>query len=95
VPLTLFVVESVTNAFRHGFNDDKAGSISVNMVSVDGHAELVIDDSGAGYVISGTPPRMGVELMRAFATQLGGTLDVTSSATGTCVKLRYPLAPDG
>ena len=93
VPLTLFIVESVTNAYRHGFGNGKAGAITVTMIAADGYAELSIDDNGNGYVADDSPAKMGAELMKAFATQLGGTLDVTSSQTGTRVALRYALAP--
>ena len=92
VPLTLFIVESVTNAYRHGFGNGKAGAITVTMIAADGQAELSIDDDGIGYVTDESSTKMGAELMKAFATQLGGTLDVTSSPIGTRVALRYPLA---
>ncbi len=89
VPLTLFIVESVTNAYRHGFGNGKAGAITVIMIATDGHAELSINDNGNGYVVDNSTAKMGVELMKAFATQLGGILDVTSSQTGTRVALHY------
>ena len=92
VPLTLFIVESVTNAYRHGFGNGKTGAITVTMIAADGQAELSIDDDGIGYVTDESSTKMGAELMKAFATQLGGTLDVTSSPIGTRVALRYPLA---
>lgn len=91
VPLTLFVVEAVTNAFRHGYSDKRNGTVVVEMVTADGLVTLVILDDGDGYKNVDPVGKMGFELMNAFATQLNGTLDVSSASSGTKVTLRYPL----
>ncbi len=91
VPLTLFIVEAVTNAFRHGYEDKPAGLIDVKMTSTDGQVLLSVRDDGVGYAIADPVGKMGFELMNGFASQLGGTLDVASDAAGTRVNLRYPL----
>ncbi len=91
VPLTLFIVEAVTNAFRHAYADDRAGTISVVITNVAGRVQLVISDDGIGYATGDPVGKMGFELMQAFATQLSGTLDVSSDASGTNVTLGYPL----
>jgi two-component sensor histidine kinase len=91
VPLTLFIVEAVTNAFRHGYEDKPAGLIDVKMTSTDGQVLLSVRDDGVGYAIADPVGKMGFELMNGFASQLGGTLDVASDPAGTRVNLRYPL----
>ena len=91
VPLTLFIVEAVTNAFRHAYAENRAGTISIVMANSDGHVALVVDDDGIGYATADPVGKMGFELMNAFATQLSGTLDVASDGSGTKVILRYPL----
>jgi two-component sensor histidine kinase len=90
VPLTLFIVEGVTNAFRHGFGDERTGIIGVTMLNKDGNIDLSIKDDGDGYAVPDPVGKMGFELMNAFAMQLSGTLNVSSDPAGTHIRLSYP-----
>jgi two-component sensor histidine kinase len=92
VPLTLFVVEAVTNAFRHAFPKGMRGAIILRF-DLDGeNAILDISDNGQGYVVSDEAAQMGTELMRGFATQVDGKLSISSSeGNGTKVALSFPL----
>lgn len=91
VPLSLLAVEAITNAYRHGFAAGEHGTINVHFDVVGDEATLSITDDGAGYDISEIATSMGGQLMEAFAQQLGGSLDITSTAgAGTVVTLRYP-----
>ena len=92
VPLTLFVVEAVTNAFRHAFPEGTRGAVNLRF-NVNGNcAVLDISDNGQGYVVSDEAAQMGTELMRGFATQVDGTLSIESTqGAGTQVILRFPL----
>ena len=92
VPLTLLIVEVVTNAFRHAFPDERGGKISIDMSESAGQITLSIVDNGAGYSLVDPAGKMGFELINAFATQLGGVLTMSSDASGTNVSLRYALA---
>jgi two-component sensor histidine kinase len=87
IPLTLFIVEVVTNAFRHAYAQDIAGTISIVMAKDGSQIQLAIKDDGIGYSTTDPVGKMGFELMNAFSTQLGGTLDVSSDESGTKVKL--------
>lgn len=92
VPLTLFVVEAVTNAFRHAFPKKMRGSVILEFHMDDGNAVLNISDNGQGYVVNDEAAQMGTELMRGFATQVDGTLSISSSeGKGTQVVLHFPL----
>lgn len=91
VPLTLFIVEVVTNAFRHAYPDDRNGKILLDMTAAEGRVDLTIIDDGVGYSLEDPIGKMGFELINAFATQLGATLDIVSDASGTNVTLRYAL----
>jgi two-component sensor histidine kinase len=91
VPVTLFIVEAVTNAFYHGYEGKAAGLITIGLNASDGQAHLTVNDDGNGYAVGNPLGKMGFELMNAFATQLSGTLDVTSDQSGTRINLRYPL----
>ena len=92
VPLTLFVVEAVTNAFRHAFPKGMRGAIILRF-DLDGESAILdISDNGQGYVVSDEAAQMGTELMRGFATQVDGKLSISSSeGNGTKVALRFPL----
>lgn len=92
VPLTLFVVEAVTNAFRHAFPKGRHGAIILRFRLDGANAILDISDNGQGYMVSDAAAQMGTELMRGFATQVDGTLSISSSkGRGTQVVLTFPL----
>lgn len=79
VPLTLFVVEAVTNAYRHAFPDGRDGSIQITLEDEGDHTTLSISDTGVGYDPALVSGQMGSDLMQAFAVQLGGKLSITTS----------------
>ena len=95
LPLALFAVEAVTNAYAYAFPDGRAGSVILRFdLSGDGDAVLSVSDNGVGFDSTGTSNAMGHQLMNAFAHQLGGTVSITSSAaTGTEVRLAYRVGP--
>ena len=92
VPLTLFVVEAVTNAFRHAFPAGTQGSVNLDFYLQDDDAILEISDNGIGYSVTDEAGQMGTELMLGFATQVDGNLSISSSeGAGTRVILKFPL----
>ena len=99
VPVALIVTETVSNAVKFAFPDDRAGSISVRLCSCDGEAELTIEDDGVGIAAAradtgeGRRDGIGLTLIRGFARQLGGTLQLNEGA-GTQYKVRLPLRRD-
>jgi two-component sensor histidine kinase len=93
VPLTLFAVEAVTNAYRHAFPGGRSGNVIVHFDVTGEQATLSICDDGVGYDATQAPASMGRQLMAAFAQQLGGEKTVTSTPAGTMVLLRYSFDP--
>ena len=92
VPLILFAVEAVTNAYRHAFPEGRAGKLTMQFGVVDGHAQLRVTDDGIGHDATGDFTSMGRQLMNAFAHQLGGKLEIVSAPeTGTIISLTYPI----
>ncbi|WP_439815754.1 sensor histidine kinase [Zavarzinia sp. CC-PAN008] len=91
VPLALLVTEALTNAFAHGFPDGRTGQVMVRIDAPDvGELLLSVTDDGIGMpaaALDGTS--LGTSLMRAFAKQLGGVLDVRGPP-GTRVEVRFP-----
>lgn len=91
VPLTLLAVEAVTNAYRHGFADGQSGTIILHFDVADEQATLSVSDDGMGFDTTRDAASMGRQLMDAFAQQLGGVLNIASTAKGTLVKLTYSV----
>ncbi|GBQ26684.1 sensor histidine kinase [Gluconacetobacter azotocaptans] len=96
VPLALILTEVVSNAIKYAFPEGRHGTISVGLVKEDGHmARLWITDDGIG--LSAGRRRdaedrtgIGLQLIRGFARQLGGTLEIVEDG-GTRFEMVFPL----
>jgi PAS domain S-box-containing protein len=93
-PLLMLANEALINALRHAFPDNRRGVIHVSLTPADGGFELLIEDDGVG-----APPgslergTLGTMLMRSFARQLGGTLEL-ANGSGVRLRLRCPPAAE-
>jgi signal transduction histidine kinase/ligand-binding sensor domain-containing protein len=84
--------EAIHNAFVHG----NPGAVSVTLDHQDGSMVAVVDDDGVGLppgvIAAGQKPgHWGLANMRERARLAGGTLMVTSDASGTVVTVTIPL----
>lgn len=91
LPLALFAVEAVTNAYAHAFPDRRGGKVELDFgVDDTGQAILCVKDDGVGFSTESNGHSMGRRLMQGFAMQLGGTVTIESSAAGgTSARLAY------
>lgn len=97
VPLTLFTVEALTNAFKHAYPAGaRGGVIRVSLLPVeDGKLRLSVEDDGMGVEQPSEQPDaasqgIGSRLIQAFAQQIGGTPTVTRrEGGGTVVALTF------
>lgn len=90
VPLALAVTEAMTNAFKHAFAPTRGGRIQVSAQRYDNQIEIVVRDNGKG--VSGASENdssLGMKLIRAFASQLGGRFTLESEG-GTIFRLVIP-----
>jgi two-component sensor histidine kinase len=104
VPLTLFLVEALTNAARHAFPDETRGTICVSLLPVPGgKLRLSIEDDGIGLNLPDDSAGIGSRLIEAFARQVGGSASVHQrEPAGTIVDLTFedpeieggPVPPD-
>ena len=94
MPLALFAVEAVTNAYAYAFPEGRSGTVVLHFgVTEQGRAVLSVTDDGIGFDSDSINMSMGRQLMHGFARQLGGQLLIESCAeTGTVVSLSYQLA---
>lgn len=94
IPLALIVVETVSNAMHHGFNENDSGTVMVKLRRTDGNrAVLSIVDDGRGFDHEHTPGQLGLNLVEALTLQVNGTLTIRSHAgTGTTLRVEMPMA---
>lgn len=93
IPLSLFAVEAVTNAYRHAFVGRVGGTITLQFAIESEHKILRVIDDGIGFDPARQTKSMGYQLMAGFAHQVGGTLMIESDNSGTTVALSC-LIPD-
>ncbi|KNY21802.1 ATPase [Methylobacterium sp. ARG-1] len=91
--LSLLVVEIITNALKHAFEDDARGTIVVRLEQVDAsRLSLTVADNGKG-IPDGFDPAssrsLGFRIAQGLAQQLGGEL-AWSGGPGTEVRLVFP-----
>jgi two-component system NarL family sensor kinase len=82
------VSEAVTNAVRHA----GASHITVRVAAARRGLDIEVADDGCG--LPGNPAHgLGLTSMRLRAEELGGELRISTSAAGTTVRARIPIAP--
>ncbi len=96
VPLTLWLVETVNNAFHHGFPPPRNGSVMSEFRVIGEAATLSVSDDGVGFDPANPPADQpggyGLRLIKALAGQLGGTASVERRPEGgSMAALRFPL----
>jgi two-component sensor histidine kinase len=93
VPITLFTVEALTNAFKHAYPVGRSrGVIRVSLLPIpDAKLRLAIEDDGMGVEREGGQEGIGSRLIHAFAQQVGGTASIgPRPGGGTIVALVFP-----
>jgi two-component system, sensor histidine kinase PdtaS len=93
LPLGMIVNEVVSNAFKHGFPNGRAGNVAITLVRpLEGNdAVLTIADDGVG--MSETPTGgigLGTRLIKGLAGQLQGEASVTHDE-GVKFELKFPV----
>ena len=92
IVLALMVVELLTNAVKYAY-EGEAGPIEVTVREEGQQAiRVTVADYGTGMRSEARPSGLGSRLTRALAAQLGGRIDVATSAKGTRVTFTAPLA---
>lgn len=81
IPCGLLINEIITNSLKHGFPDEKTGSITITLVTEKENEEycLTISDNGVGLpekVDFNTYHKLGLELIKGLTVQLKGTVDI-------------------
>src|SRR5262249_39259069 len=102
IPLGLIVNELVTNAVKYAFPDGRQGSVRVTLEQTGGQLRLNVEDDGVGLEAPRsrgadhcTSTGLSLDLVRALAQQLGGSLEVQSTSRGGQFRVAFPAARPG
>jgi two-component sensor histidine kinase len=90
--VSLVLLECVNNALEHGFAG-RDGVLKVSLVSEGARHVLTVTDDGQGlpegFEAEGGKS-LGLRIVRAMATQLGGVFSITRHGDGVACRLRFP-----
>ena len=90
VPAGLLLNELLSNAYKHAFPDGRSGTLSVRITNEGDQVRLEVIDDGIGCgTASPAPGHIGLELVRALARQLRGTVQL-DPAHGTRAQVQFP-----
>jgi two-component sensor histidine kinase len=92
IPLALFAVEALTNAYKYAFPDpQRQGVVTIRLRNTGEDLVLSIADNGVGYDTTVVKRSIGSRLIATFGQQVGGISSVRSeSGKGTTVEIRFP-----
>jgi two-component sensor histidine kinase len=92
VCVSILVNELVTNALKHAFPDDRAGTITVSLVRRGESLELTVADDGVGMKVGGkkSAAGLGTRLIETFARQIKARHDIGSDSSGTRHRILIP-----
>jgi two-component sensor histidine kinase len=95
MPLALSLNEMVSNAFKHAYADGREGNMQVTLTWDDDQGQLCVTDDGGGLPSDFEdhhPSGMGLKILRVFAGQLGGEVQVNAVPGGGAeFKLTFPV----
>ncbi|RZI57449.1 MAG: PAS domain-containing protein, partial [Zymomonas sp.] len=86
----LIVNEAITNAVKHGFANNRSGTLKVSVSSLNGTARIVVADDGPGMA---TKARSGLgrTLITRLSRQIEGETVWLSAEPGTQVVISFPV----
>lgn len=95
--LSLLLAETVTNAVKHAFGEERDGTIAVVLATRGAEHVFEVRDNGRGVNEAAFNVRgqgLGHTIMVMLAAQLGGTLSWTME-DGLCTRVVFPRLADG
>ena len=95
MPVGMIVNEAFTNAIKYAFKDKtKSAEIIISFSrEEDGFVNLLVADNGSGFVTESEHhfERLGLELIKGLALEIGGHADIQSDSQGTRINIRFKL----
>lgn len=91
IPIGLIINELVTNALKHAFPGERAGTVTVSLRKEPSSLVLVVEDNGIG-CSQDKREGIGSRLTRLFIEQLGATVTSEDARPGYRVRCVLPAA---
>ncbi len=92
--LGMLMNEVVSNALKHGFPEDRGGTIRLETRRLDdGRIRFTGSDDGVGAMTSPDGPGIGMKIAQAVSAQLGGALEIAAAHPGLSVSVIFGAAP--
>ncbi|WP_026941788.1 sensor histidine kinase [Hellea balneolensis] len=80
-PVALFIVEALTNSVKHGI--PRGGHVDIELKQIEKLIHVSVFDNGqSDFTSKDEKSGIGSKLMKGFARQLGGTLNVQNNESG-------------
>ena len=93
IPVGIILNETVTNALKYAFPDNRTGKITVTVKQNGPYIEMKISDNGVGlptdFSLISTNT-LGITLLKGLTSQLKGTFSIEKS-NGLTVALKFPV----
>ncbi len=91
MPVGLILAELMTNAYKHSFPEERAGTVSVSLKRKDGRLALTVSDNGIGASDDELAGKggSGLEIVRGLVDQIDGTMTMDGSG-GMTVEIMFP-----
>ena len=90
-PVALLVSETVGNALRHAFPDDRAGRIRVGLRRIGQAFELTVADDGVGLADDSPASGFGLNVVQLMIQQLRGKLVTDAAQPGLRHTVTAPM----
>ena len=91
IPIALFVNEAITNSAKYGYPNSRC-EVWIEVTETDSNISVSVRDKGKGLPPNEVASRkgLGMQLINAFATQLGGNLAIHRHEPGVEFVLVFP-----
>jgi two-component sensor histidine kinase len=93
--LALVLNELITNAFRHGFPDQRQGTLNISFDQTSDEVRLEVADNGVGIASTQVPDKVigsGRSIVDALVNdELNGNVNFSSTENGTSVTITFPV----
>lgn len=87
VPVGLIFNELISNSFKHAFNDQPNGVVSLNFTKTEENYTMIYKDSG--YWKNSESNGFGLELIDTLTQQLDGTFELSKLSDGTTYTFQF------
>jgi len=94
IPIGLILGELISNVLKHGFPEQRTGSLLIEVARRFGQVELTVSDDGVGVpeeIDFSTPKSLGMQIVKILTRQLKGAFDIADRRRPT-FKISFPEA---